>query len=210
MRLKIRRVPRSRWLGLNPSGSAICHDTSSVRRYPASAGRPLASESGLPGHLRTEARRSDRYRRARRGVPGVVHLSEAGGHGGVVELRRLRATRRAPERPGVGSPRVRADGGLHQAPRGLCRPYRSRPLRGHPCCCGNATAFWPSSVVPVIDPRPGGSLPHLPCRVALPLAQLRALRLSDGPHPPRALLVGQRHRAVAAAACRRLSTSTGK
>ena len=72
-----------------------------------------------------------------------------------------------PERPGVGSPRVRADGGLHQAPRGLCRPYRSRPLRGHPCCCGNATAFWPSSVVPVIDPRPGGSLPDLPCRVAL-------------------------------------------
>ena len=37
IRLMIRRVPRSRCLGLNPSGSAVCHDASSVRRYPASA-----------------------------------------------------------------------------------------------------------------------------------------------------------------------------
>ena len=37
IRLVIRRVPRSRCLGLNPSGSVVCHDASSVRRYPASA-----------------------------------------------------------------------------------------------------------------------------------------------------------------------------
>ena len=37
IRLMIRRVPRSRCLGLNPSGSAVCHDASSVRRYPPSA-----------------------------------------------------------------------------------------------------------------------------------------------------------------------------
>jgi len=37
IRLMIRRVPRSRCLGLNPSGLAVCHDASSVRRYPASA-----------------------------------------------------------------------------------------------------------------------------------------------------------------------------
>ena len=37
-----------------------------------------------------------------------------------------------PERPGLGPPRVRADGGLHQAPRGLCRPSGRGLFGVHP------------------------------------------------------------------------------
>ena len=93
MRPMIRRVPRSQCLGRTRAGQRYCHDASSVRRYPASARAVLAAESGLPGNLRTEARRirtearrGDRHRGARRGAPGVVHLSEVRGHGRVVEL----------------------------------------------------------------------------------------------------------------------------
>ena len=51
--------------GEPPAGQRYCHDPSSVRRHAASTGRPLASDSGLPGNLRTEARRGDRPPRAR-------------------------------------------------------------------------------------------------------------------------------------------------
>ena len=66
--------------GRAPAGQRYCHDPSSVRRNPASAGRPLASESGLPGNLRTEARR-DRHRGAR----STGWLSRPGSSGLTVE-----------------------------------------------------------------------------------------------------------------------------
>ena len=77
MRPIIRRVPRSRCLSRTRAGQRCCHDASSVRRYPASARAVLAAESGLPGNLRTEARRGNGHRGAlcRR---SLTHGTDAG------------------------------------------------------------------------------------------------------------------------------------
>ena len=51
----------------------------------------------------------------------------------------------------------------------------------YPRCRGDASAFWPPSVVPVVDPPGLGEvfLSSVPCRTSL--AQLRALRFRGGP-----------------------------
>ena len=85
-------------------------------------GGPLTGGSGLPGELRAEARRGDRHRGARGRAAGVVQLGEVGGHARVVELAPAEPGVEPPQRAGVGTPRVRADGGLDQAARGLRRP----------------------------------------------------------------------------------------
>ena len=103
----IRGVPRSRCLGVEPpAGQRYCHDPSSVRRHPASAGRPLASDSGLPGNLRTEARRGDRHRGAR----GTGWLRRPGSHELTVDLRACGAD-------------------AHRSTGDVC-PQRSSPARG--------------------------------------------------------------------------------
>ena len=51
----------------------------------------------------------------------AVTRREVGGQGHIVERPRVEPGVEPPERPGVGPPGVRADGGLDQPARGLCR-----------------------------------------------------------------------------------------
>ena len=55
-----------------------------------------------------------------------MEFGEVGGQGHIVELAPVEPGVEAPQRPGVGSPGVLADGGLNQAARGP----RRRPDRG--------------------------------------------------------------------------------
>ena len=66
--------------GSNPSGSAL--RPRRIFRPPVPSKRACTEAR----RLRTEARRGDRHRGARRGAPGVVHLSQVGGHRRVVAL----------------------------------------------------------------------------------------------------------------------------
>ena len=52
-----------------------------------------------------------------------MQLGEVGGQGHIVELAPVEPGVEPPERARVGSPRVRADGGLDEAARGLRRPF---------------------------------------------------------------------------------------
>ena len=51
-----------------------------------------------------------------------MQFGEVGGEGHVVERPAVELGVEPPQRAGVGPPRVRADGGLDQAPRGRRRP----------------------------------------------------------------------------------------
>ena len=111
MRPMIRRVPRSRCLGSNPSGSAVLPRY--VFRPPVPgkrAARPLASENGLPGHPCTEARRLIHTARPER------HNFRPGGNSETAALRHFAALGRVPGRlrarlwDGAGRRRSRARG----------------------------------------------------------------------------------------------------
>ena len=92
--------------------------SSSLRLRPSPYSVFLHESCRYPGELGAEARRSHRHRGARRGAASVVQLGEVGGQGHIVELAGVEPGVEPSERPGVGPPGVRADGGLDQPARG--------------------------------------------------------------------------------------------
>ena len=107
-----------------PNGRACPRPRSeAVRPVPGEhPARPLAGGSGLPSQLPAEARRGDRHRGARRSPAGVVQFGEVGRQRRVVEFAPGEPSVQPSQRASVRPSCVRADGGLDQAGRGLCRP----------------------------------------------------------------------------------------
>ena len=133
IRLMIRRVPRSRCLGLNPSGSAVCHDASSVRRYPPSARAVRSAKAGCPAIFARKHAAATAIDALDEACPASCTSARQAATAASWSCAACELCVEPPERPGVGSPRVRADGGLHQAPRGAGRRQRQRPVGPLPC-----------------------------------------------------------------------------